>query len=665
MKTLVLVIFSVSLLSCSRKEIPSIEIEPTRIDYRNSNKKEELRRFEKFLEKYSKWKYDVKDLHFALKAEVLEDSKEFLGAKYMWEMAFINSNSYLGPKYLKRWYASIQKQIPDISDEEVYEDFKLFVAEEAPEWFKTKSPESQRAWFQKKVLSYDRWEMLSEDDFKEKLDLENDEVLKNASRAYCSTKDNAVFSDYWTQYNKNLPKHLRVYWGGLKKLCRLNYRQSKKIFEKVYRKYSRKPEYHYLARSALRRILQVDRAIGSRKSVAALYVTLVEFLKSTDYKNLHMKSEYDYQINIINQIIWEARYRGLMRDYDGATNVIDNALADLNVPSLSAEKLSPRQRKEVASYYAEAYHVQSFRIDFERKNYASCSKQMDKALSTKYLSRHWRNILHWYKGLYAFLDKDFEVAVKHWNINIDIEGDWGQLPKYYFWLSRAYKELKNEESELEALKELNERFPLSYYTLIAQKRGEDVSLVNSLLSDIENLKAKLTASSNLDLDALRDNDELRISVIRLEMALDSRADTWVNELSNAVYYYAKRSVSIKYSLESMIYISRLMYASGNYSKAIGLTTAFQINHEDFWKNYPEQIFIYFPEPYRNDYDKMSSSLGMSSALLMAISRQESAFQDSVVSSAGAVGLMQLMPNTARGLLKSLGDTKQGKMLSRH
>ena len=115
----------------------------------------------------------------------------------------------------------------------------------------------------------------------------------------------------------------------------------------------------------------------------------------------------------------------------------------------------------------------------------------------------------------------------------------------------------------------------------------------------------------------------------------------------------------------MIYISRLMYASGNYSKAIGLTTAFQINHEDFWKNYPEQIFIYFPEPYRNDYDKMCSSLGMSSALLMAISRQESAFQDSVVSSAGAVGLMQLMPNTARGLLKSLGDTKQGKMLSRH
>ena len=43
-----------------------------------------------------------------------------------------------------------------------------------------------------------------------------------------------------------------------------------------------------------------------------------------------MKNEYAYQINIINQIIWEARYRGLMREYDKATEVIDNALKELN-----------------------------------------------------------------------------------------------------------------------------------------------------------------------------------------------------------------------------------------------------------------------------------------------------------------------------------------------
>ena len=181
MKVLVLALFSVICMSCTKEEIPSIEIEPTSSLYKNSDKKSELKRFETFLEKYSKWKQDVKDLHFALKAEVLEDNDEYLGAKYMWEMAFINSNSYLGPKYLKRWYASIQKQIPDISDEEVYEDFKLFVAEEAPIWFKKKSEEKQKTWFQKRVLSYGRWEMLSEEELDKKLEIENDEVLKNAS----------------------------------------------------------------------------------------------------------------------------------------------------------------------------------------------------------------------------------------------------------------------------------------------------------------------------------------------------------------------------------------------------------------------------------------------------------------------------------------------------
>ena len=101
----------------------------------------------------------------------------------------------------------------------------------------------------------------------------------------------------------------------------------------------------------------------------------------------------------------------------------------------------------------------------------------------------------------------------------------------------------------------------------------------------------------------------------------------------------------------MIYISRLMYASGNYSKAIGLTTAFQINHEDFWKNYPEQIFIYFPEPYRNDYDKMSSSLGMSSALSHGNQPPRKRFSGLGGKFRRCIGLMQLMPNTARGLAK--------------
>ena len=69
----------------------------------------------------------------------------------------------------------------------------------------------------------------------------------------------------------------------------------------------------------------------------------------------------------------------------------------------------------MASYYAEAYHVQAFRIDFERKEFKSCSDLMDKALDINNLSKHWKNTFHWYKGFYAYLDSDYESSVKHWN----------------------------------------------------------------------------------------------------------------------------------------------------------------------------------------------------------------------------------------------------------
>ena len=194
--------------------------------------------------------------------------------------------------------------------------------------------------------------------------------------------------------------------------------------------------------------------------------------------------------------------------------------------------------------------------------------------------------------------------------------------------------------------------------MIAQKDGKVSSWDGGRFSDLDTLKEKLSSSSNLDIDDLRSNDDLRKSIIRLEIALDSKANSWVDDLSNAVYYHAKRKVSLKRGLESMIYVSRLMYASRNFNKAIGLTTAFQIHHEDFWEKYPEQLFIYFPEPYRNQYEKMADELDIPSSFLMAITRQESAFQAQVQSPAGAIGLMQIMPNTARGLLRRIGQQKR-------
>ena len=55
----------------------------------------------------------------------------------------------------------------------------------------------------------------------------------------------------------------------------------------------------------------------------------------------------------------------------------------------------------------------------------------------------------------------------------------------------------------------------------------------------------------------------------------------------------------------------------------------------------------FPKPYRELVEDVSHRYDLPHSLVYAVMRQESAFRPNVVSPAGAVGLMQLMPYTAR------------------
>ncbi len=60
-------------------------------------------------------------------------------------------------------------------------------------------------------------------------------------------------------------------------------------------------------------------------------------------------------------------------------------------------------------------------------------------------------------------------------------------------------------------------------------------------------------------------------------------------------------------------------------------------------------------PYRTAFEAAAREHDVDSALLFAIARQESRFIPDIVSSAGAQGLMQLMPATARWVAKQLGE----------
>lgn len=84
--------------------------------------------------------------------------------------------------------------------------------------------------------------------------------------------------------------------------------------------------------------------------------------------------------------------------------------------------------------------------------------------------------------------------------------------------------------------------------------------------------------------------------------------------------------------------------AGLYDRAINTAERTQARHD---------FALRYLAPYRNEFDAAARAHDIDVAMLYGIARQESRFNLDIVSSAGAVGLMQLMPGTARWVAKQL------------
>ncbi len=71
-------------------------------------------------------------------------------------------------------------------------------------------------------------------------------------------------------------------------------------------------------------------------------------------------------------------------------------------------------------------------------------------------------------------------------------------------------------------------------------------------------------------------------------------------------------------------------------------------------NHPRVLRVIFPWPLRALMEEEARKSGVDPYLLAGLVRQESAFRRAVVSRAGAVGIMQLMPSTAQHVARQIG-----------
>lgn len=106
-----------------------------------------------------------------------------------------------------------------------------------------------------------------------------------------------------------------------------------------------------------------------------------------------------------------------------------------------------------------------------------------------------------------------------------------------------------------------------------------------------------------------------------------------------------RSLERELSPDELRIVAQALSDEGMYAQSMRLISLY-INREGYVRQ-RRDLELMFPRPYLELVEKHAEQFGIAPSLLFALIRTESAFQSAVVSRAGAVGLTQLMPATAR------------------
>ena len=194
-------------------------------------------------------------------------------------------------------------------------------------------------------------------------------------------------------------------------------------------------------------------------------------------------------------------------------------------------------------------------------------------------------------------------------------------PRLLYWLAYAQRAAGNNAAAEKTQAVLYKKYPLSIYSLLNKNRK--LNIVNG------------------------ENPSLAMKPTELE--------EW------GFILYAKLKLSAPEASTRSLYralkLSRWLGLEESYSEARRLETLLTTGNT----LYRSDLEALYPRPFKAQVDAACAEYGVEPAFVWAIMRQESAFNPNARSSAGAAGLMQLMPGTAKDESKRAGLAKYNIM----
>ncbi len=221
-----------------------------------------------------------------------------------------------------------------------------------------------------------------------------------------------------------------------------------------------------------------------------------------------------------------------------------------------------------------------------------------------------------------------------------------------YWLAQSYVRKNDVEKSKDILVKLQTTSPLTYYGWLAS------------LSTQKPLAAQFNADFPLGVDsdlALTPADTVHLK----------RAENFLAEKSTRFAILELKEIKVKETFSSpfLFYLASLNSLATNHLGVFqALGELIQRRHESVSSSYCLRLI--FPSAFSDSIQRYASEQGLDPILMFSLIKQESAFNEEAHSSAGALGLMQLMPATANDtdpttaspeLLKSENNIRVGTL----
>ncbi len=210
-----------------------------------------------------------------------------------------------------------------------------------------------------------------------------------------------------------------------------------------------------------------------------------------------------------------------------------------------------------------------------------------------------------------------------------------------YWLWRSLERSKNDRAKIEA-EELSRRFPFSYYGLRARLElnggtidwSQENSKTNPKVDRIEN-KIWVTQEEKMGFDR----------------ALILVSAGWFDEAQEELKLLPPPTTP-----DAKAVRARIWAAARNFLLASKLAN--EAWDAKFELRRPELMSVVWPDEHRDIFENAARAKSIDSVLIRSLTKQESGFNRTAVSSSGALGLMQMIPPTAREIAD---DLKLGRL----